>query len=192
MSRHAPQPLLLMGQITRARGLRGEVFVRPYNPDSPLWRKGTTLYALSPDALDGDADIVHAKPQHTFVLKACRPQELKNRSLAYLCLFEGIQDRNTAETLKDLELAIPLPDPGEAEDDLYYHFELRGFTARDPLGETLGVVHRVLPAPAHDLLEIQGPDLEIRGLVPFVAAIVTDIDREGRVLTIDAPEGLLE
>jgi 16S rRNA processing protein RimM len=52
-------------------------------------------------------------------------------------------------------------------------------------------VVRVDHAPASDLLVVRRPDGRT-ALVPFVKAIVTDVDIAGEHLVVAPPEGLLE
>ena len=93
--------------------------------------------------------------------------------------FDGIPDRNTAETLRGLVLlAEPLDDP----DALWVH-ELVGARVLDVDGTDHGVVTAVQANPASDLLV-----LESGALVPLRFITERTEDR----ITIDPPAGLLD
>ena len=120
--------------------------------------------------------------------------------------FKGIKDRTAAGGLGGTWLSIdsaalaPLDDPDEFRDH-----DLVGLTVRTTAGAVVGEVTDVLHH-GQDLLAIKpdraglssaapgsaAPDnggAEI--LVPFVKAIVTDVDVAGGTLVIDPPPGLL-
>jgi 16S rRNA processing protein RimM len=82
-------------------------------------------------------------------------------------------------------------DPAErpADPEEYYDRQLVGLTVLDAAGATLGPVTAVLHLPEQDLLEI---DLAgERRLVPFVGALVSEVDlASGTVRLVDVP-GLL-
>ena len=97
----------------------------------------------------------------------------------WIVSFEGVPDRNAAETLRGLVLkAPPLDDP----DVLWVH-ELVGATVVTVDGTTAGVVTSVEANPASDLLV-----LDTGALVPL-RFVVSSADG---LVTIDPPEGLLD
>lgn len=107
--------------------------------------------------------------------------------------FEGIDDRNGAETMRGTELFAPAddaPDDTDATDDDWFDWQLIGLPCRDvagdPLGEVIGVEH----PPAHDLLVVRTPSGEVVR-VPFVAQIVPEID-ETTGVTLNPPGGLFD
>ena len=88
----------------------------------------------------------------------------------------------------------PASDPDE-----FHDYELIGLSVLTPAGEPVGVVTDVLHQ-GQDLLVIQppadrpaaaGPGRD-QILVPFVAAIVPEVDVKAGHLVIDPPPGLLD
>ena len=78
----------------------------------------------------------------------------------------------------------------ELEDTEYWEHELVGCRAVLSDGTEVGEVSDVIVRPVQDLLEIRttgGPRL-----IPFVEAIVVEVDREGRRVVLDPPSGLLD
>jgi 16S rRNA processing protein RimM len=97
----------------------------------------------------------------------------------WIVLFEGVPDRNTAESLRGLKLlAEPLDDP----DALWVH-ELVGCRVVDVDGTERGTVTAVEVNPASDLLVLDGG-----GLVPL--RFVTE--RHPGQVVIDPPTGLFD
>lgn len=111
-----------------------------------------------------------------------------------LVRFAGCDDRTSAEDLRDTVLAIDsdqlAPSPDQAE---FYDHQLIGLRASTVSGEDVGTVADVLHY-GQDLLVIDGagPRSGTEILVPFVTAIVPEVDLDAGTLVIDPPPGLLD
>lgn len=162
---------LLIGKVMKSHGIRGEVSVE-VTTDEPEIR-----FAIG--------EVLHGrqgKKEHELTIKAVRAH--KGRLLV---TFEEIKDRNAADSLRGTQFfAAPLEDP---DDDGFYDHELEGLRVIHD-GNDVGVVTGVTHGPAQSLLEIDIKGQEV--LVPFVEAIVPEVDLEAGTLTITPPEGLLE
>lgn len=187
--------LLLVGVIVKAHALKGEVLVLAFNPGSPVWARGAELLLLAPDPLgarqlegharEAKGDRVRELPLARVSLKQARqtPDE------RLICDFVEIKGRDASERLIGHRLAIPVTALPPAGDDFYHH-ELRGMVVVDLAGQVLGKVIGVLDGPAQDLLEVATDGIKETWFVPFVDAIVKDVDRAAGRVVIDAPEGL--
>ena len=111
-----------------------------------------------------------------------------------VAFFEGVDDRDAAEELIrailwiDQDAATAAP-----EDNAWYDHQLVGLdVVRD--GVVVGRVIRVEHFPSQDLLVVRptgaGADAEV--LVPFVAAIVPEVDIEAGRVVVTPPPGLFE
>ena len=108
-----------------------------------------------------------------------------------VAFFEGVEDRSAAEELVRAILWIDQDDAEiPTEDDAWYDHQLTGLdVVRD--GEVVGRVIRVDHFPAQDLLIVRMPgDREV--LVPFVKAIVPEVDVAGGRVIVTPPAGLFE
>jgi len=107
-----------------------------------------------------------------------------------LVRFEGVRDRDAAGELRGTWLIVdsstlaPSGDPDE-----FHDYELVGLAVRTVDGTEIGVVEDVLHS-GQDLLAVRAGSREI--LVPFVKAIVTDVDVASGILVIDPPPGLID
>jgi 16S rRNA processing protein RimM len=101
--------------------------------------------------------------------------------------FEGIQDRNAIEKLRNelLFADVDIDAPGIDEDD-YHVLQLVGCKAFLIDGDEFGTVTDVLNLPGQDVLVIQGADGEV--LIPFVRQLVPVVDITGRRMTVVPPE----
>ncbi|WP_054952085.1 ribosome maturation factor RimM [Flaviflexus massiliensis] len=158
--------------IGAAHGLKGEVRldVRTDLPEKRL-RVGT---------------ILETEPAEAGPLTIKRHRTYKD---SWFVVFEEITDRTAAESLRGVALVIETDEEEDPEDDAWYRHELIGLEALDPDGYTLGAVTGLEHMPGHDLLVVEEPDGKITR-VPFVEAIVTEVDPDDNCVVIDAPPGL--
>jgi 16S rRNA processing protein RimM len=162
----------VVGQIGRPHGLHGEVTVR-VRTDSPEQRftAGAQLGAGAGRILTVDA----ARPH----------------SGALLVRFAGVADRDAAAQLRGLLLTIETTELPDLDDpDEFYDHQLEGLAAVGPDGVVLGTVREVVHSPASDLLVLETDHGE--ALVPFVRAIVPEVDLAGGRVVLDPPAGLLD
>ena len=159
---------VIVGTVGRAHGLRGQVTVRP--------RTDAVEDRFAPGAR-----LTAGGRQLTVTAHSWQQGRL-------VVGFAGIGDRTAAEALRGLDLWAD----GAAEaagDDEFHDTELIGLTAVDPFGSTLGEVVAVRHHPAQDLLVVRTPSGE--RLVPFVEALVPEVDPAAGRLVIDPIPGLL-
>lgn len=180
---------VIVGRVVRPHGIRGEVIVEVrtddpqarFAPGAALLTGGERGPAPAPPAPDGRWTV----PERVTV-EAVRPHQ--NRLIV---AFADVPDRNVAEELRGVVLWVVV-DPGEhgGDPDEFHDYQLVGLRAVDPAGAELGEVVAVDHAPASDLLVLRLPDGG-QALVPFVAAIVPEVDLAGGRVVVDAPPGLL-
>lgn len=167
--------LLVIGQILRPHGVHGEVVV-DVRTDSPAERFVAGSVVQTDPASAGPLTMVGVRPHQGRMLVT----------------FEGFADRTVAETLRgvllcvDSETVPPLEDPEE-----FHDYELVGLRAQTPEGETIGEVVKIDHSPAADLLVVRLTDGRT-GLVPFVAAMVPEVDVAGGRVVLTPPEGLFD
>ena len=115
---------------------------------------------------------------------------MRDNNGTLLLTFEEVTDRTSAEALRNAMLEVELPETSD-EPDAWYDHELVGLAAVDRAGDRLGEVTSVQHPGAQDLLVIRTAAGEDR-LVPFVSAIVPEVDVKGGRIVLDPPPGLLE
>jgi 16S rRNA processing protein RimM len=162
-----------VGRIGRPHGVRGDVVVG-VRTDEPELR-------FAPGSrLDTDPEDVGPL---TVVAVRWHSGEL-------LVRFEGVRDRDAAGELRGTWLIVDSSTLAPSDDpDEFHDYELVGLTVRAIDGTEIGVVEDVLHS-GQDLLTVRAGTREI--LVPFVKAIVTDVDVANGTLVIDPPPGLID
>jgi len=108
-----------------------------------------------------------------------------NKNL-FLLSFQECQDRNTAETWVGAVVVVPETDHPPLGTEEYYVPDLVGLQVMQQ-GKSMGVIVAVLAGAAQDLLEIQVG--EERKLLPFVKALVPEVDLNQGWVIIDPPAG---
>jgi 16S rRNA processing protein RimM len=161
--------MLLAGQVGKPHGLAGEVYVVPISDDARRFEPGSTL-----ERDDGTSLVVESARHHT------------NR---FLVKFAGVETRDEAERLRG-PLFVPADDVRTLDEDEFWPHDLEGCAVVRADGTPVGTVTGVVTGAAQDLLEV-ATDFGER-LVPFVKQIVTEVDLDGRKVTVDPPEGLLD
>jgi len=101
--------------------------------------------------------------------------------------FQGIEDRNSIETLRNelLYAEVDIQAPGIDEDD-YHVLQLVGCTAYLVDGDEFGTVTDVLNLPGQDVLAIKSADGEV--LIPFVRQLVPVVDIKAKRMTVIPPD----
>jgi len=107
----------------------------------------------------------------------------------HVLAFAGVNSRQDAEALRNLELAVEEKELGQLDPDRYFIHELIGMRVLLKDGTPVGVIQNVIHTKGVDVLEV-GDHGQI--LIPFVAKICVEVDPERRQITIDPPEGLLQ
>ena len=158
---------LMIGEITKPQGIRGEVKVRPatndparfYDLDHVFLKRGEEYVArkISVSRVDGDA--------------------------VYMT-FEGVTDRNGAEALRgeflyiDREHAVQLPE------DANFICDLIGCRGTDTDGRDLGEMTDVMQPGRNDVYVFRGPLGEV--LVPALKSVVVEVDVAEKRILFDA------
>ncbi|MDL4818845.1 ribosome maturation factor RimM [Actinomadura opuntiae] len=164
---------LVVGRIGRPHGIRGEVTI-DVRTDDPGGRFAAGTRIATDPASAGPLTVERAR-WHSGRL---------------LLRFAGVDDRDAAETLRGTWLVVDSGDiPPSADPDEYHDQQLIGLAVVTAGGAEVGEVADILHH-GQDLLVVRGPGGET--LVPFVAALVPEVDVPGGRLVIDPPPGLLD
>lgn len=165
--------MVVLGRIVAPYGIKGWVKIHPFGDDPAAWRQMNQLWlaatAEEPDWL-------------AYGLRGFRPQ-----GGSWVAKFDGIDDRTGAEAIEGFFLAAPreaLPKAGAQE---YYWADLIGLAVENHRGEVLGTVVSLLESGANHVLVVrEGSSGEMRErLLPFVAAVVKDVDVAGGRIRVE-------
>ena len=163
-----------LGRIVNLHGVRGELRIRPHNPDSPMLQQLSSLVLIASDGTRSERRVISTRRHKSFVLT----------------FFEGVASANDAEALVGCGVAVPraaLPPAGPAA---VYHADLIGCAVRTTAGESLGTVQEMIVTGSNDVCVVRGGGREV--LVPLVADVIASLDTEARTIIVHPLPGLLE
>ena len=170
---------LRVGRLVKAHGLKGALKLELYTDDPEgRFMPGASFTLQVPES----------SPWHG---KSLTVREFRWMNSHPVAFFEGVDDRSGAEELVRAILWIDQDDDDIVqEDDAWYDHQLVGLdVVRDD--QVVGRVIRVDHFPAQDLLIVRLPgDREV--LVPFVKAIVPEVDVQAGRILVTPPAGLFE
>lgn len=173
-----PRTQLRVGRLVKAHGLKGALKLELYTDDPDgRFAPGSTFTLQVPES----------SPWHGKPLTVREFRWMNSHPVAF---FEGVDDRTAAESLVRAILWVDQDaTTAPAEDDAWYDHQLTGLeVVRD--GDVIGRVVRVDHLPAQDLLVVKCGEQEV--LVPFVQAIVPEVDIAGGRVVVTPPPGLFE
>ena len=160
------EPTVVVGVVTTAHGLRGEVAVQNRSDNPDRWQAGARVLLA-----DG----------RELTIEGARPHGRR-----MLVKFAGIDDRGGAEGLRGVTLVVPeswLPPLPEGE---WWSHQVVGCEVRTEGGRRLGVVTEVVANPANDLWVTVDEGVET--LIPALADVLIDVDvASKRILVRDVP-----
>ena len=172
--REAPD-YLVIGQILRPHGLRGEVRMRVMT-DNPQRLPQLKRVYLG-DSADDPAPAQRALQNLRF-----------NKNVALLSL-DGCHDRGEAELLRGKTVLIGIDQAPPLREGEYYLFELIGLRVFADEKE-IGAVQEVLQTGANDVYVVDGgPIGEV--LIPAHDETILNIDFAAKTIAMALPEGLL-
>lgn len=170
MKKAGPDRLIVVGVLTGAHGVRGDVRVKSFTDDPDA------LFRLGP-LLSETGDIV---------LEASAARPAKDH---YIVTPIAPREKEEWDAMKGTHLHVrrsSLPPP---EDDEFYVEDLVGLAAYDDTGAKIGQVKAVQNFGAGDLLEIKPDDAATRVFfVPFTLEDVPEVRFEDARVTLKAPE----
>ncbi|AUC87812.1 MULTISPECIES: ribosome maturation factor RimM [Alteromonas] len=126
--------------------------------------------------------------------KKCSIDQWRTHGKSLVAKIEGVDNRDDAESIKNLDICInasQLPDLG---DDGIYWRELTGMKVVTTQGYDLGVVKEVFNTGANDVIHVKANVGDAFGqkerLVPFVFdEVVQEVDKEAKVIKVDWDPG---
>lgn len=167
---------VVVARIGKPHGLRGEVTVQLHTDDPE------SRFAV------GAVIATRAAPG-SGVPRALTVRSTRVHQGIWLLGFEEVPDRTGAESLRGTRLVAPAQPEGDS--DGWYEDELLGLTVTTRDGARLGEVTGLEVGAAQDLLVVR-LDTGTDAYLPFVEAIVPEVDVEGGRVVVDPPDGLLE
>lgn len=165
-----------VGKIVNTQGIKGEVRVIS-TTDFPekRYKKGNNLFLFLPKVVTPIQLTIKSHRRH------------KNFDLL---LFEGYENINDAEKLRDGILKVPESQLGELDEGEFYFHEIIGCLVFTKHGEEVGKITEILTPGANDVWVVKGKNGK-EVLIPYIDDVVKKVDVKEKIILIDPIEGLL-
>ena len=160
-------PLIQVGDIVRAHGIRGELVVSVAAGRLRDWEAAEELH------FGPDAPAIRIKSAHIHQGR-------------WLVMLQGVRDRNASEALRGRPVFVQAL---EREAAGWWPDDWLGFTVIDEAGATLGRLTEVIHTGANDVIVVVAegqPEL----LLPVIADVILRVDADARALTVHVLDGL--
>ncbi len=171
---HQLPEFVVIGQISRPHGIRGECKVIPLTNDPDRFKLLDEVFLTLDD-----------EPRSVFHINKCRVTPK-----AVLLGFKEIKNRTEADRWRNAYLEIPREQVIKLPEGSYYNFELIGMQVVDLSGKPVGLVEDVLEYPANNVYVVHRQQKEF--LIPAIPDVIKNIDTETGIITIDPIPGLLD
>jgi 16S rRNA processing protein RimM len=178
-----PQDAIEVGRIGEAWGIKGWFKVIAYSASPEALFSSKSWYLLPPEPRAGIAakEPLFKQPQLLKILVA------KDHSDTLVAQADGVDDRNTAELLKNCRIFVgreSFPKPAGNE---FYWVDLMGCEVVNREGVLLGVVKDLISTGPQTVIVAErmqdGKPLET--LIPFVDAYVDTVSLQDKKITVD-------
>ena len=164
---------LLIGEIIKPQGIRGEVKLRQDSQDADRYRKLDQVWLKQGGAYH-PVRVISGR---------C------NGGFAYLQL-DGVTDRNAAEALRGTEVYVDRAHALQLPEGEYFICDLIGLKARTEGGEPVGTLTDVITSnPNCDVYVFDTPRGEM--MMPALKRAIRSVDIESNVMILDS-KGLKE
>ena len=162
------EPTVVVGKVTKAHGLGGEVTILPLTDNPDRFASGNVVYLEQ----GGRALTIRAS---------------RDNGTRLLVTFEGVEDRTSAEGLRGSLLVVPRSDLPTLPEGTYWPHELEGCEVVTESGRVVGAITDVVANPANDIWVTTGADGE-EILLPAIRQVIAEVDiAGGRILVHEVP-----
>ena len=162
-----------LGKILKPLGIRGELLIYLDVDDPEKYQKLEAAYVFV------GGNLV------PFIVLEINLRSAKQAVIR----FQDIDDVDQTEVLTGAGLYLPLSALPQLDENQFYYHEIEGFMLIDQEFGALGTVEKVLDFPMQALLQVMHNGKEV--LIPIADEIILKVDKENRVIHIQAPEGLI-
>ena len=168
--------LIIIGKITGAHGVRGELKIFPLTDDPRRFLKLKECFICGQN---------FEKPEALM----CSSARLDRGNV--LVKFEGVLDRDKAELMRGRFIAVERANAVKLKKDNYFITDLKGLKVIDDDRGDLGTVIDCFATGPQYTLEIKR-DKKKNLMVPFVKVYCYEVDIEGGFIKCRLPDGLYE
>ena len=159
---------LLIGEITRPQGVRGEMRVRPYTDDPMRFE---------------DLDEVYVKRGDKYEARGITFVRLNSDDVVIIRM-DGVGDASAVEALRGEKLYVDREHAVELPENADFIVDLIGCRVTDDEGNDYGKITDVMQPGGNDVYVISGKRGEV--LVPALKSVVISVDTKAGEMLLSA------
>lgn len=164
---------LEIGQIVNTFGIKGMVKIKPFTDDITRF---------------DDLEKVYVKNKSG--KKEYKIEEVKYHKQMVLIKFEGINNPEDANLLRESYLMVDREKEKPLEEGTYYIVDLIGIEVYTDEGELLGTLKDIFNTGSNDIYEVKD-ELGKQILLPAISDVIKEIDMENRKIIVHLLKGLM-
>jgi len=170
---YSTEQYVLLGKITKARGLRGEVKVFSFSGQ--------------PENFSGYKEVilVNSAGQLSSALKI---EKFRIQGKTVIVQLETVTSRDQAEKIEGMGVLIDKNLLPETAEDEFYWYQYEGKLVSDQNGRTIGKVESLFNNGAQDVMVVKSGQEEF--LIPITKNII--VEESAEELIVNPPPGLLD
>lgn len=166
---NADDPSVVVGSVSRAHGVRGEVAIQVLSDNPERFAPGSRVFTD-----EGRALVVAGSRRH---------------GAGLLVRFEGVEDRDAADELRGRTLLVPESELPELPEGSYWPHELEGCAVVVEGSERpLGTIREVLHTQANDVWVAVDDGRET--LIPAIRDVIVSVDVRAKRVVVRPVPGL--
>jgi 16S rRNA processing protein RimM len=159
--------LIELAAVMRAHGLRGELLLKPFNPDSTLLSEVSHVFLKARDG----------------AVQRYEVESAREHSGLQLLALKTVRTKDAGDALRGFLVCVTRADLPPAEEGEHYLVDLVGLAVRDTQGQPVGKVEDVFEYPSVTCFVVVSP--EGTREVPNLPRYVLEIDAVGGTIVVD-------
>ena len=175
MTRLSEPRYLVVGQVLRPHGVRGEVRVG--------------IISDRPSRLKDYPHFYLASPACPELVQRYSVERARIHGKVLLLKLDGCDDRDAADRLRGTLVQIRFEEAVPLEEGEYYYHQLIGVEVKTEEGHSLGRIVEVLETKANDVYIVHGPCGEV--LIPAIRDVVRELNLELGIIVVHPMKGML-
>ena len=161
---------------------------------APYGVKGWFKVTSYTEELEGIFDYTPWLLQQGGELREFEVEQWKPHNKSIVAKLVGIDDRDAAEVIKNLEISVHQNVLPELDEDNFYWRELEGMTVVNTAGYDFGKVEQLFETGANDVMVVKANINDAFGqkqrMIPYLyEQVVVEVDREAKQITVDWDPG---
>ena len=163
-----------LGKIVSKFSFKGEVLVKLETDDPEIYEEMESVF------VEYNNNLV------PFFIERCK----LHKSELLRVKFEDVDSEEDADDLMKSTLYLPLDLLPELDENQFYFHDIIGYQVEDLKKGPIGTITAINDMTSQALFEIDFDGDQI--LIPIIDSFIHKLDKEQKLLIVDAPEGLID